>query len=224
VKALVLIGFFIPTRMDDLPHWLALFRAVVRSGVPEEIDSLLAPFTVLLPLVGDEARFDEMIFLLLAISATASSLSVLASVIAACDFVVNRASEMATRRADRIFAIVYRVCAKFRRLELEDVGVEPCREGVLLLMWAGVQMNVAEATIRLQFVQCACVFVRLLIGNDEAEGHVRTLTAMLIQGCPAEMEQLMNSGTDLGMEFQRIAQMPDEEPNGQESGGEISVE
>jgi hypothetical protein len=224
VNALVLIGFFIPARLDDLPDWLALFRAVVRSGAPEEIDSLLAPFTVLLPLVEDPACFDEMISLLLAISATASSLSVLASVIAACDFVVKQASEMATRRADGIFAIVYRVCAKFRRLELEDVGVEPCRDGLRLLMWVGVQMNAAEAMIRLRFVQCACVFVRLLIGNDEAERPVRTLTAMLIQGCPAEMEQLMNSGTDLGMEFQRIAQMPDEEQNGQESGGEISVE
>jgi hypothetical protein len=34
----------------------------------------------------------------------------------------------------------------------------------------------------------------------------------------------MNSVTDLEMEFQKIAQMPDEEPSGQESGGEISGE
>jgi hypothetical protein len=61
----------------------------------------------MLPLVGDEAHFDEMLLLLLAIAATTSSLSVLASVIAACELVVRRGSQMAVRDADCIFAIVY---------------------------------------------------------------------------------------------------------------------
>jgi hypothetical protein len=220
-NALALMGFFVHARMDDLPVWLNLFRAVAESGAPEDIDSLLVPFTTLLPRVQDAARFGEMVLLLHAISAQPTSLSVLASLIAACDIIVARVPGQAARLRDAIFMIVYRVAASFARLELEDVGIEPCRIGLRVLLWAGGQVNVADARIRGCVTHCATMFVQLVMGNEEAERRTRKrlkrVVAMLMEKCPGEIEQLMNSPTALAEQFQRIAQMPDEEPRREET-------